>query len=97
MKMRNKSKSTADGPVSVNHNACDGCGSCVEVCPMGVFEMIRISEEERKNLSFPGKLKVRIKGTTKSSVAYPEACITCGKCATMCHERAIKVNKLYRA
>lgn len=80
-------------PVKVNPNACDGCASCVEVCPMGVFEMISISDEERKSLSFKGRLKVKIKGNTKSIVVHPEACIACGKCETLCHERAIRVQK----
>jgi len=60
---------------------------------MGVFQMVSISEEERRQLSLPGKLKVRIKGNTKALALYTDACIACGKCATMCHERAIKVDK----
>ncbi len=93
MTVMSRSVFAANGPVRVNPNSCDGCGSCAEVCPMGVFELVTISEEERKKLSFPGKLKVRIKGNTKSMVAHPEACIACGKCETLCHERAIKVEK----
>lgn len=81
------------GFVKINPNACDGCASCAEVCPEEVFEMISISEAERKQLSFPGRLKVRIKGNTKSFVAHPDACVACGRCETLCHERAIKVDK----
>jgi len=78
-------------PVSVNLNACDGCSQCSSICPTEVFEMIELSSEEVKELSFLGRLKVRIKGNIKSHVANPEACIACGKCASSCHERAISI------
>lgn len=79
-------------PVSVNFNACDGCGMCVQVCPSEVFTMRELIVEEVRELSFFGRLKVRIKGNVKSEVVAPDACLLCGKCADNCHEKAITVN-----
>ncbi|MDH5782228.1 MAG: 4Fe-4S binding protein [Candidatus Bathyarchaeota archaeon] len=25
--------------VKVDHEKCDGCGTCVDICPVGVFEI----------------------------------------------------------
>lgn len=82
--------------VNINKSSCDGCGTCVEVCPQNVFELRTISQELYKSLSLPGKLKVRIKGNTKSFEVHPEACVSCGRCEELCHERAIKVTKLHK-
>lgn len=89
---RNNIPSTS--PVFVNLDACDGCGLCVDVCPKGLFEMKELSDEEHGQLSFVGKIKVRIKGRTKSYVTQPDDCISCGKCVRSCHERAITVRDM---
>lgn len=75
--------------IRVNPSACDGCGTCVESCPSGVFALREITEDERKNLSFPGKVKVRVKGKVKSFISNHEDCVACGLCVNHCHERAI--------
>lgn len=79
--------------VFINSNACDGCGMCASVCPTKVFEMKELTGQEVSELSFFGRLKVKIKGKVKSEVVNADACIACGKCLS-CHERAITVKKL---
>ncbi len=81
-------------PLNINPNACDGCGVCIDICPAQVFEMVELSKEEINELSFFGRLKVRIKGNVKSQVVHPESCIECGKCVSACHERAISLHRL---
>ena len=94
--MMRKNRAETKDQVNVNKSACDGCGACVEVCPKGVFELRTISQDLYKTLSWPGKLKVRIKGNTKSFEVHPEACVACGRCEELCHERAIRVTKLHK-
>ena len=53
-------------PVYINPNASDGCGLCAVICPGQVFEMKEISTREINELSFFGRLKVRIKGNVKA-------------------------------
>ena len=77
--------------IRVNSSACDGCGACVENCSTGVFVLREITEDERRDLSFPGKLKVRVKGKVKSFINKPEDCVACGLCVNQCHERAISL------
>lgn len=79
--------------VFVNSNACDGCGMCSSICPEQVFEMKELTKQEVSELSFFGRLKVRIKGNVKSEVVNADACVACGKCLS-CHEHAITVAKL---
>ena len=79
--------------IRVNTLACDGCGSCAELCPMGVFEIIRTSDVQLQKLSLLHRLKVFLGGNTKSCVAYPDACVACGLCEQMCHKRAIRLAK----
>lgn len=89
-----KNKVIISTPVHVNLNACDGCGVCVDVCSMNVFEIKEISKETMNDLSFMGKIKVKIKGHQKSNVINAAACIACGKCVSSCHERAIFVKEI---
>jgi len=37
--------------VKVNKDKCDGCGTCVDVCPVEVFEVI----EEKSNVKNPNE------------------------------------------
>jgi NAD-dependent dihydropyrimidine dehydrogenase PreA subunit len=91
-----KNRDRIEDLVHVNMNSCDGCGVCAEVCPNDVFEMILLSDDDIKELSFFGKLKVRIRGNTKSYAANPGNCTTCGECVSNCHERAISVKGVSR-
>ncbi len=67
------SDGTGDYFITINIEACDGCGKCVEACPLGIFVLsrdgasppkARVKDEVRKKLGFlcPGFqscLKVR--------------------------------------
>lgn len=85
--------SLKDGIVIVDKSSCDGCGNCVETCPQSAINLIMLSDEEIKKLSFKGRLKVKIKGNNKADI-NPDLCTSCGLCIKQCHEFAIhKVNK----
>ena len=76
------------GVVTIDEASCDACGICVETCPHSAIEIITLSEEQVKKLSFKGRLKVKIKGRNKAHINQ-NLCMACGKCMKQCHEFAI--------
>lgn len=62
--------------VVVDWNRCSGMGTCVEVCPVVVFELIELKEHPETLKAVPAKM---------------EECIFCMKCVPVCSEQAINV------
>lgn len=77
--------------ITINWNMCDGCGRCVEICPLSVLELKEISQVDYKELRWLGKMKVKFKGSIKAQATNEIDCIGCGKCADNCHENAIRI------
>lgn len=73
----------------VDRNACEGKSDCVEVCPYGVFEVRRISDEHFERLSFFGRMKSRAHGRQTAYTPGADQCRACGLCAVACPEHAI--------
>jgi len=65
--------------VTVNGDACKGCGLCVSVCPRQVLEISRSHFNAR--------------GVYPAAVIKQEVCIGCASCALMCPDGAITVEK----
>jgi NAD-dependent dihydropyrimidine dehydrogenase PreA subunit len=63
--------------VTVDLDKCNGCGTCVDVCPVTVFE---IKEVE----GYDGK---------KSVVINQDACIVCRSCEVQCEQQAITITE----
>jgi len=80
--------SIKNGVVTVDTVACDGCESCIDVCPHAAIEIITLSKDKIKALPFKGRLKVKIKGNKKAYIK-PDKCTSCGRCMKQCHELAI--------
>ncbi|WP_083631361.1 4Fe-4S binding protein [Labilibacter marinus] len=80
--------SIKEGIVRVDHSSCDGCESCVSVCPQDAIEIVLLSDKEVKQLPFKGRLKAMLKGKYKASINEGN-CTSCGKCMKQCHEFAI--------
>ena len=64
--------------VKVDNDKCTGCGTCVEVCPVNVFELKNLPE-------YPD--------TQKSVPEREEDCIACMACVTSCPAEAITVEE----
>jgi NAD-dependent dihydropyrimidine dehydrogenase PreA subunit len=62
--------------VVVDWNRCSGKGTCVEVCPVAVFDLQEIMEHPETLKAFPAKT---------------DECILCMKCVPVCVENAITV------
>jgi NAD-dependent dihydropyrimidine dehydrogenase PreA subunit len=75
----------------IDRNKCEGKEDCVEVCPHDVFRIAVIGDDEKRTMSFLGKLKARAHGNRQAFVDMPDACENCGACVTACPEKAIKL------
>jgi len=62
--------------VTVDFPKCNGDGSCVGVCPVGVFEL-----QNRPDFN----------GESKAVPVNGDSCIACRACETQCPTQAIKV------
>lgn len=92
--MENKEKFKGKGlgilfPI-VDFNKCSGVGPCVPACPFEVFELKPISENDKKDLNWIGKLKTKF-NDKKAYVINSENCNACGLCVIACPEKAIKL------
>ena len=64
--------------VVVDWNRCSGKGTCVEVCPVGVFELQELIIHPE---------------TLKAVPIRMQECNLCMKCVPLCWERAITVKE----
>jgi 4Fe-4S ferredoxin len=63
------------------------------VCPYGVFEIRRLTVEEKAPLSLIGRLKLFAHGGEQAFAVRADACRACGKCVTACPEHAITLRR----
>jgi len=73
----------------IDRNRCEGKQECVKVCPYQVFTMGTVSPDERKGLSFRGKLKGFAHRWRQTFAINAAACQACGLCVAACPEKAI--------
>jgi NAD-dependent dihydropyrimidine dehydrogenase PreA subunit len=64
--------------IVVNWNRCSGKGTCVDVCPVAVFELQELMEHPETLKAVPVKM---------------EECTCCMKCIPICIEQAITVTQ----
>ncbi len=65
--------------VTIDRDACKGCGLCVATCPK---QVLRLDPDA-----------LNAKGYHPSEPAAPERCIACAMCAIICPDSAITVWK----
>ena len=78
----------------VDRNRCEGKEDCVLVCPYDVFTIQPLTDIDRANLSFIGKLKAWAHGGKQAYVTNPQACHACKLCISACPEKALKLSPL---
>ena len=77
----------------IDRMRCEAKADCVTVCPYAVFEVRKLTADERKEISFIGQLKLRVHGGQQAFAVRSEDCHACGLCVTACPEKAIKLVK----
>ena len=65
--------------LTINKEACKGCGLCVTACPK---KILRVSQTTNNN-----------QGYFVVEEIAPEQCIACAFCATMCPDSVITVER----
>ena len=65
--------------VTIDKDACKGCGLCVTVCPKHI---LRLSETQLNS-----------RGYNPVEITDMEACIGCASCAVMCPDFVFTVEK----
>lgn len=78
----------------IDRNRCEGKAECLAVCPYDVFDIRRLTPEEREGMSLLGTLKSWAHGHKQAVVARPTDCGTCGLCVKACPEKAIALRKV---
>ena len=84
-------KDTGVRPV-IDRNKCEGKKDCVEVCPYHVFEVRKLTVEERAPLKTLARVKSFFHGYQQAFAVRVDACQSCGLCVTNCPEKAIKLS-----
>ena len=74
---------------AVDIRRCEGKAECVVVCPYGVFEVVRMSDETFDGVPLLAKLKLLAHGRKTAATPRVDACHACGLCVEACPERAI--------
>lgn len=65
--------------LTINVNACKGCGLCVPACPKKILQL--------------SKDKINTKGYHPVEIIDQDACIACASCARMCPDVVFTVEK----
>ncbi len=75
----------------VNRNRCEGKEDCVQVCPYDVFEMRRLSDEDKRAMPLGARIRAWVHGNRQAFAVRASECHACGLCVAACPERAIKL------
>jgi NAD-dependent dihydropyrimidine dehydrogenase PreA subunit len=73
----------------VDRNRCDAKADCVRVCPYNVFEIGRLSQQDKASMSLLSRLKSAAHKNRQAFVVNPDACHACNLCVDACPEKAI--------
>lgn len=77
----------------INYHRCEGKGDCLEVCPLDVFVIERMPDEQYSTLPVLVKFKLWAHGRKVAFTPNAEACQACGLCVTACPENAITLKR----
>lgn len=77
----------------VDPSRCEGKAACAAVCPVDVFEVVRMAPELFQTLPLGAKLNVWAHGMKTAATPNAGACEACGLCVAACPEDAIRLSR----
>ena len=78
----------------IDRTRCEGKEDCVQVCPYDVFEMRKLSAEDKSALSLVPRVKAMLHGNWQAFAIRASDCHACGLCVSVCPEHAIKLRRV---
>jgi NAD-dependent dihydropyrimidine dehydrogenase PreA subunit len=75
----------------IDRTRCEGKADCVRVCPFGVFEVRRVTQDEKSDLGLLARIKLFMHGDRQAFAVQVSACHGCGLCVSACPEEAISL------
>lgn len=78
--------------VLIDRNRCEGKEDCTRVCPEGVFEIRRLTDDEFAGVTgWFNRFRVRVHGRRQAFAVHQADCRYCRRCEAACPEQAISV------
>ena len=77
----------------IDRSRCEAKNACVRVCPYNVFEVRKLTQSERRELSLFSRLRVLVHGGKQAFAVRADDCHACGLCVSACPEDAITLVK----
>jgi NAD-dependent dihydropyrimidine dehydrogenase PreA subunit len=77
----------------IDARRCEGKAECAKVCPYDVFEVRKLTSDERAVLTIGARLKVWAHGGRQAFVVRGDQCHACGLCVASCPENAIRLSR----
>jgi 4Fe-4S ferredoxin len=78
----------------IDRNRCEGKEDCVQVCPYNVFEMRKLSAEDKDAMPFVSRVKAFVHGNWQAFAVRADDCHACGLCVAACPEHAITLRRV---
>jgi 4Fe-4S ferredoxin len=73
----------------IDRNRCEGKADCVRVCPVSVFAVATLPDDQRSGLTLRGRIKGYAHKWQQAALVNVQACQACGLCVKACPEDAI--------
>ena len=77
----------------IDRNRCEGKADCVRVCPVSVFVVGTLPNEQRTGLTWKGRMKGLVHRWQQALLVNPDSCEACGLCVEACPEDAITLER----
>ena len=78
----------------IDRTRCEAKEDCVEACPYDVFEVHKLTDEDKRALPLVARLKAWVHGNRQAFAVRADECHACGLCVVACPEHAIKLMRV---